>query len=264
MYTFAVLLLVGCVVSSPTLKSLDNVRIVGGEDIDISSAPYQVSIAFRGRHSCGGTIVANDIVVTAAHCLMGANPSDYTIRAGSSSSIEGGDIYPVGSFVVNPDFSYMKMDSDIALIWLAKPLEFNENVAAIDMVDEDDEIPDGADTEVTGWGNLMEGGGFPKTLQKVLVPKVNDRQCFNAYAPSYSITPNMVCAGTPDGGKDACQGDSGGPMVYDGKLAGVVSWGLGCARPDYPGVYARVSALRRWLDEHIAYLRLKYVLRAFP
>ncbi|XP_053620423.1 vitellin-degrading protease-like [Plodia interpunctella] len=264
MYTFLVLFLFGLVGSSPTGKSADNVRIVGGEDIDIAEAPYQVSVAYRGRHSCGGTIVANDVIVTAAHCLMGSNPSDYTIRAGSPSSTAGGAIYPVGSFLVNPDFSYMRMDSDIALIWLAKPLEFGENIAAIDMMDDDEEIPDGAETEVTGWGNTREGGGFPATLQKVLVPKVNDRQCYKAYAPSYTITPRMLCAGSPKGGKDACQGDSGGPMVYNGKLAGVVSWGLGCARPDYPGVYAKVSALRTWLDDHIAYLRLKYVLRAFP
>ncbi|KAM3962190.1 vitellin-degrading protease [Aphomia sociella] len=254
----------GFVASAPSLKSIENVRIVGGEDVDISEVPYQASVMYRGRHSCGGTIISKDIIVTAAHCMMAPNPNDYEVRVGSSLSSEGGDIYPVGDFVSHPGFSYSKMDNDIALIWLSRPIEFNENATSIDMFENGEEIEDGELTVVTGWGNIEEGGGHPKTLQKVLVPKINSQKCYRAYAPQYTVTARMICAGYPEGGKDACQGDSGGPMVHDGKLVGVVSWGLGCARPQYPGVYAKVSALRIWLDDHIAYLKMKNVLRAFP
>ncbi|CAH2098368.1 unnamed protein product [Euphydryas editha] len=255
---FIFLIFTSYAVSKPLLE---DIRIVGGEDVDITAAPYQVSILNRGRHSCGGSIIDNNIILTAAHCLIGTSPSNLQIRAGSSSSTNGGKLYPVGDLVWNPGFSFSKMDSDVAVIWLAQPLEYGPSIAPIDMFNEGEEIKDGGITVVTGWGNTMEGGGFPTTLQMALIPKVNEQICGKAYAPLYSITPRMMCAGSPRGGKDACQGDSGGPLVYNGKLAGIVSWGLGCARPNYPGVYAKVSALRSWIDEQIVNLKLKHVFR---
>ncbi|XP_072946261.1 vitellin-degrading protease-like [Epargyreus clarus] len=253
--------LIGVGVSTPVPKGLSDVRIVGGEDIDITEAPYQVSIVTRGRHMCGGTIIANDLIVTAAHCVLGTSPYEYQVRVGSSSSQNGGELYPVGDLVWHPGFNYNKMDSDIAILWLKKPLKFNERVAPVAMYNQGEEIMDGEATMVTGWGNIREGGGYPSTLQMVLIPKVNTAVCERAYSTLYRITQNMLCAGIPEGGKDACQGDSGGPLVHNGRLAGVVSWGLGCARPNYPGVYAKISALRSWIDYQSTKLRIKHVLR---
>ncbi|KAI8423583.1 hypothetical protein MSG28_012669 [Choristoneura fumiferana] len=247
--------------STPTPKSIEDVRIVGGDDIDISEAPYQVSLVNRGQHSCGGTIISEDIIVTAAHCIYGSNPLNFQVRVGSSSSQEGGTLIQVADFMYHPKFSYTKMDSDIGLLKLKTPLEFSDTVKPIGMVGHGEEIDDGALTEVSGWGAIEEGGGKPRTLQKVSVPKVNEHVCNAAYAPMYSITPRMLCAGVPSGGKDACQGDSGGPLVHNGRLAGVVSWGIGCARPTYPGVYAKVSALRTWVDDNILFLKIKQLLR---
>lgn len=81
------------------------------------------------------------------------------------------------------------------------------------------------------------------------MPIVNQTVCSDAYASFGGITDRMICAGLTAGGKDACQGDSGGPLVADGKLVGVVSWGYGCARPNYPGVYSRVAAVRDWITK---------------
>ncbi|XP_046972682.1 vitellin-degrading protease-like [Vanessa cardui] len=255
---FILIIYIGYAVSIPLLE---DTRIVGGKDVDITMAPYQVSILNRGRHSCGGSIIGDDLILTAAHCLIGSSPVNLQVRAGSSSSVNGGRIYPVGDFVWNPAFTYSKMDSDVAIIWLSKPLEFSKRIAPIEMFDKGDEINDGDLTVVTGWGNLREGGGLPRTLQMVLVPKVNEDSCKKAYEPLYSITPRMICAGNPEGGKDACQGDSGGPLVHNGKLAGIVSWGLGCARPNYPGVYANVAALRDWIDDQAMLLKMKHIFR---
>ncbi|XP_068623985.1 uncharacterized protein [Battus philenor] len=249
--------------SLPTPKSIEDARIVGGEDIDITEAPYQISLLKHGRHSCGGSIIANDIILTAAHCVINSDAKDYTVRVGSSSNLNGGEIYSVDNLLWHPKFTYTKMDSDIALLHLAKPLQFNYSVAAIELMDRDEEIPDGDITMVSGWGNLREGGGYPTTLQMVLVPIVSHDECAKSYASLYTITSTMLCAGVPEGGKDACQGDSGGPLVHNGRLAGVVSWGLGCARPNYPGVYAKVAALRRWIDRGITRLRRKHTL-PFP
>ncbi|XP_052742288.1 vitellin-degrading protease [Bicyclus anynana] len=258
MYKVVLFMCIGYAASIP-LK--EDTRIVGGEDVDIKEIPYQVSLLSRGRHMCGGAIIDTDLVITAAHCVIGSSVKNLQIRAGSSSSQTGGELYQVGDYAWNPDFTYNKMDSDIAILWLTKPLEYSDSIAPIPMFDAGEEIQDGDITVVSGWGNIREGGGMPRTLQIVLVPKVSEETCTAAYAPMYTITPTMLCAGIPEGGKDACQGDSGGPLVRDGKLAGVVSWGLGCARPKYPGVYAKVSALRQWIDDQSVKLRLTHIFR---
>ncbi|XP_039765594.1 vitellin-degrading protease-like [Pararge aegeria] len=258
MYKVLLFICIGYAASKPLEE---DTRIVGGEDVDITEVPYQVSLLSRGRHSCGGAIIDNDIILTAAHCVIGSSARNLQIRAGSSSSQTGGQLYQVGDFVFNPEFTYSKMDSDVAILWLATQLEFSDSVAPIPLFDAGEEINDGDLTVVSGWGNTRENGGTPRTLQVALIPKVSAEVCSDAYAPRYTITPTMICAGMPEGGKDACQGDSGGPLVNSGKLAGIVSWGLGCARPNYPGVYAKVSALREWIDNQTMHLRLKHILR---
>ncbi|KAJ0171767.1 hypothetical protein K1T71_012530 [Dendrolimus kikuchii] len=263
MYTLLWFTLFGFAVSSPTLKDDqdEHLKIVGGENIEITEAPYQVSIQYRGRHTCGGAIVDTNIIVTAAHCIFGTQAFNYQVRAGSSFSQRDGLMSLVSDMIWHPGFNYATMDNDVAILWLATPLTFNGVVAPIEMFQAGEEVTDGDITVVTGWGHISEGGGYPTMLQRVLVPKVNEAVCDFAYQPMYRITPRMLCAGTPAGGKDACQGDSGGPLIYNGKLAGIVSWGLGCARPDYPGVYAKVSSLRGWLDLNIAMMKQRHVLR---
>ncbi|PSN36617.1 Trypsin-1, partial [Blattella germanica] len=95
----------------------------------------------------------------------------------------------------------------------------------------------------------QEGGSSSTTLRQVTVPIVADSTCNSNYAAYGGITARMICAGSTSGGRDACQGDSGGPLVAGGQLVGVVSWGVGCARPSYPGVYAKVSNLRSWISQ---------------
>ncbi|CAD0205769.1 unnamed protein product [Chrysodeixis includens] len=247
--------------SVPTDKSLADLKIVGGEDIDITEAPYQVSLVRRGRHACGGAIIDNDIVLTAAHCVSGASPYEFQVRAGSSYSYGGGQLYPVGDILWNPNFNFRNMDHDIAIIWVSRPFNFSDSIAPVELLRSHEEIADGDLTMVTGWGNIFETGGYPSMLQRVFVPKMSSKVCDAAYKPLYTITPRMLCAGTDQGGKDACQGDSGGPMVYNNKLAGIVSWGLGCARPEYPGVYSKISELRPWIDRNMFTLRLRHSIR---
>jgi len=111
---------------------------------------------------------------------------------------------------------------------------------------------------VTGWGTLSEGGfGLPNVLHKVTVPVVSDEDCNESYSGNgYSVADSMICAGLPDGGKDSCQGDSGGPFIAgepgSEELIGIVSWGIGCARKGYPGVYTEVSYFVDWIMETMA------------
>ena len=106
------------------------------------------------------------------------------------------------------------------------------------------EPPAGALAVVTGWGRLTPGGLLPSQLQAVEVNITSREACNSAYAQYGGITVNMICAGVPQGGKDACQGDSGGPLVVDDEVVGIVSWGLSCALADYPGVYSNVATLK--------------------
>ncbi|XP_063834006.1 vitellin-degrading protease-like [Ostrinia nubilalis] len=238
----------------PMLRHNDG--IVGGEDIDISEAPYQVSLQVKGRHYCGGTLVAKDIVITAAHCLNSLDASNYQIRAGSSYSDRDGELYPVANVLPHPKFDYEELDSDIGIVWLSKPVEVSDKVGCwlkpVEMKGVGEEVPDGDIVQVTGWGSTEPARSLARNdlmLQRVLIPKVADSKCRDAYGKYF--TGNMLCAGLPEGGKNACYGDSGGPLIHNGKLAGVVSFGIGCARPDYPAVYAKVSALRGWIDEQL-------------
>ena len=103
---------------------------------------------------------------------------------------------------------------------------------------------------ISGWGALVEGGGAPEVLQTVDVPIVTKSECSKAYQTWGGIPEGQICAAFPAGGKDTCQGDSGGPLVIAGRQAGIVSWGNGCARKGYPGVYTEVAAFRDWVVKH--------------
>merc|ERR1711910_56391 len=107
---------------------------------------------------------------------------------------------------------------------------------------------EGASFVVSGWGTTSEGGSLPSNLMQVTVPYVNDDDCSSAYGAGNIVGDVMICAG--EGGKDSCQGDSGGPMTYDGTHIGIVSWGYGCARPSYPGVYAQTDAFLDFISSN--------------
>merc|ERR1711976_401133 len=131
-----------------------------------------------------------------------------------------------------------------------------EWVKPIGLPEKMEETPAGTECIVTGWGATYEGQLFlPDDLQKVSIPVVGDEECDQAYDPNYDVAESMICAGVlGDGGKDSCQGDSGGPFIDANrtKLLGIVSWGIGCAREEYPGVYTQVSYFVDWLEEKMA------------
>lgn len=107
----------------------------------------------------------------------------------------------------------------------------------------------GSLTKVTGWGLTKENGSMSDKLIAVEVPIVSQEDCRSVYGQS-AITSRMICAGLPEGGKDACQFDSGGPMRYANQLVGIVSWGYGCARPGFPGVYTKIAEVRKFIDKN--------------
>ncbi|KAM4717046.1 transmembrane protease serine 9-like [Anableps anableps] len=234
-----------------------NLRIVGGQEAPAGSWPWQVSLQ-TSTHFCGGSLINNEWVLTAAHCII-SNIGTATLVLGLQS-LTGTNpnkvTRTVAQVIRHPSFSLSTLDNDIALIKLSSPVTFNNYISPVCLAASGSTFHSNVDTWVTGWGNI----GFnqplpaPQNLMEVEVPVVGNRQCKCSYGVS-TITDNMICAGFTEGGKDSCQGDSGGPMVSKQSnrwiQAGVISFGKDCALPNFPGVYSRVSRYQDWINEHI-------------
>ncbi|KAH8280260.1 hypothetical protein KR018_001169, partial [Drosophila ironensis] len=220
-------------------------RIVGGTATTIASFPWQISLQRSGSHSCGGSIYSSNIIVTAAHCLQSVSTSVLKVRVGSTYWNSGGTLVSVSSFKNHEGYNSNTMINDIAIIKLASSLSFSSSVKAISLATYSP--ANGASAAVSGWGTQSYGASsIPAQLQYVDLKIVSQANCASStYGYGSEIRSTMICAYTV--GKDACQGDSGGPLVSGGVLAGVVSWGYGCAYAGYPGVYADVAALRTWV-----------------
>ncbi|XP_072044563.1 trypsin-1-like [Amphiura filiformis] len=162
---------------------------------------------------------------------------------------------PCSEFYIHPLYgksSDSNYDWDMAIMKLERPFEITDYVRTVCVPQkaQEDDFRAGKPVTTTGWGTTSEGGLQNPYLFEVTVPVVDQQECIHNYYPE-PITDDMICAGLPEGGKDACQGDSGGPLVgligdrwY---LGGVVSWGYGCARPELPGVYTRVTEFEDWI-----------------
>ncbi|MGI9510102.1 MAG: S1 family serine peptidase [Geminicoccaceae bacterium] len=232
-------------------------RIVGGTDAADDENPFQVALLLRDQANnqnaqfCGGTLVAGNMVVTAAHCSDFLEAGDVQVLTGARRLDAGGTRRDVSRITIHPDWDSVTFDNDVA-VWELSSHATDVPFAELATTDG----PVGSDVLVTGWGALAEGGASPTQLQAVEVPIVSRDNCNDANSYNGDITANMICAGLDQGGQDSCQGDSGGPLTAgsgNGVLTGVVSWGEGCARPNLFGVYARVSSpgIRSFLDEAI-------------
>ncbi|XP_078093566.1 transmembrane protease serine 6 [Mustelus asterias] len=233
-------------------------RIVGGTNATEGEWPWQASLQIGGKHICGGMMINQNWVLSAAHCFTSriTPPYQWTVILGKFKLNVIG--YHETTFKVDKIISHRYYDEDtydydIALLLLDQPVPmvpftFPICLPARTQVFETDTV-----CWVTGWGTTEEDGSVANVLQKVDVKLVDQSTCNKAY--SYTITPRMICAGYAEGEKDSCQGDSGGPLVCQQSsgrwfLAGIVSYGYGCARPGYYGVYTRVTRFLDWIETH--------------
>jgi hypothetical protein len=245
-------------------------EIVGGTTASITDFPWQISFqTSSGSHFCGGSIIDANWILTAQHCVAGAayaptNPTTVRIGAGSatrSGMSTSGQIRTITDIIPYPGYTDATAGKDVALLRLSSPLTLNSTtVKAITLATPADETAGrtnaGVVSTVTGWGTTSSGGStLPDALLKVDVPIVSNATADAAYTEA--ITADQLAAGyMGTGGKDSCQGDSGGPLVVNGSggkiLAGVVSWGEGCALASYPGMYARVASFQPWISNFLS------------
>merc|ERR1711976_801628 len=225
-------------------------RIVGGVETEVNEYPWQVAlVSSRGSHPfCGGTLISDRHVMTAAHCTAGSTASSIAVLVGEHR-IDDGQFTRIGLSAINdhPNYNDRSLNNDYSILTLAEPVTFSDKVRPACLPSNAAEEYIGRTATVSGWGTLTSGGNQPAVLNEVDVTVQSNDQCKQAYGSG--ITNHMICAA--DAGKDSCQGDSGGPLVTKENdrytLIGVVSWGYGCADSRYPGVYARVTTRMDWI-----------------
>lgn len=221
-----------------TFSAANQPAIVGGSEVESGKREYVVYLADdQGVPYCGGTLVAPDKVVTAAHCVDSADADDLTVVAGRNDvrSDEGTEA-DVERIWTPEAYSSVTEGSDIAVLLLDETLPYRTIRPA--SKGDDELYRAGRKAAVLGWGRTSERGESSDRLRAARVPLRADSDCEDAYG-TYSPD-EMVCAGYREGGTDACQGDSGGPLITGGRLIGIVSWGEGCARAGKYGVYTEV------------------------
>uniref|UniRef100_A0AAQ4QC14 Transmembrane serine protease 15 n=1 Tax=Gasterosteus aculeatus aculeatus TaxID=481459 RepID=A0AAQ4QC14_GASAC len=245
-------------VISLTCDNQREVRVVGGVDAVKGAWPWIVSLQWRGRHVCGASVLGRDWLLTAAHCVYGKNlhlqswSAVFGLHSQSDMNSLEVQTRRVDRIWIHRHYNRETKQADIAMMHLQQPISFSQFIQPLCLPAEGQEFTAGTRCLIAGWGQTSEQGDLPDVLQETNVALLVQDQCQHQL-PEYNITSSMLCAGHPEGGVDSCKGDSGGPLIYEDNghwiLIGVTSFGIGCGRPQRPGVYTRVSAFSSWIAQ---------------
>jgi len=235
-------------------------RIVGGVATEKHEYPWQVVVTSSDTDMpsgfCGGSILSSRTILTAAHCFNREPAMDHTVVVAEHDWTVTGDgeqRMKVCNSVDHPNYDDKTINYDFAILTLCEDIVFNKNASPVCLPSKPENDYANVPAIVSGWGHNAEGFNQLEQLMEVNVNTTTNTECKAAYSPS-EITDSMICASNP--GKDSCGNDSGGPLITDEggyySQIGVVSWGEGCARPDYPGVYARVTSAERFIQDNMS------------
>ncbi|MFT7803433.1 transmembrane protease serine 13-like [Arapaima gigas] len=233
-------------------------RIIGGTPAQLGQWPWQLSLQFQGSHMCGGSLVAPDFLLSAAHCFSGSDP--LTLKP-SNWNVYGGMVlmnnlslpYFVSKIIIHENYNSKTFDYDFALVKLSTPVMFSNTIQPVCLPTFNQTVAPGTKCWTSGFGRTVQKSAQISTvMMQVSVNIIDSSVCNSSIVYPNLITSNMLCAGDLNGGKDSCQGDSGGPLVCEGtdkrwNLVGVTSWGEGCGQMNKPGVYSNVESVLPWI-----------------
>ncbi|XP_060754268.1 transmembrane protease serine 3 [Neoarius graeffei] len=224
-------------------------RIVGGNASLSGQYPWQVSLQYQNQYLCGGSLITNQWIVTAAHCVYGfTNPTLWTVQVGlTEQPMSGAADLSVMKIFFHRAYHPEGLSYDIALIKLTQPLVFNGQVQPICLPNYDEGFGSGSMCWISGWGATTVGGEVSVSLHSALVSLLSIQDCG---VPG--LSPWNICAGYLTGGAGTCQGDSGSPLACQDlvwKLAGAASWLQGCGERNNPGVYTSVTYALPWIHQ---------------
>ncbi|XP_047232670.1 chymotrypsin-like elastase family member 2A [Girardinichthys multiradiatus] len=237
-------------------------KVIGGDDVRQNSWPWQVSLQYKSGsafyHTCGGTLISDLWVITAAHCIGSRTYRVYLGKHDLTTNEAGSTAISPQKIIVHPNWDSYNIRNDIALIKLETPVTFSAAITPACLPSSGEILPHNAPCYVTGWGSLWTGGPVADILQQALLPVVGQSTCTLPDWWGSLVTSSMICAGG-DGVVSSCNGDSGGPLNCqrsDGTwdVHGVVSFGssMGCNYPKKPSVFTRVSAYISWINNVMA------------
>ena len=244
-----ILLICLCSLSWSQAKGTGQSRVVGGQIAEDGFANYQISLqGMYDGHMCGGAIIDNEWVLTAAHCVYGYNPPYLRIRTGSNQLSDNVNsvMYEVDEYYVHCNYNNPDYSNDIALLHINGTIKFNERTQPVKLPEEP--MKAGDEVILTGWGDTQFGGPGTDDLLKLTTKFLPYDDCVAAHKNSgllEMLDVGHICTFTQKG-EGSCHGDSGGPLVSNGYLVGLVNWGMPCAT-GLPDSHANVAYYRDWI-----------------
>ncbi|PZC70433.1 hypothetical protein B5X24_HaOG200464 [Helicoverpa armigera] len=246
-----------CFAAVAAVQRTPGSRIVGGSLTTIDRYPSIAALLFSSNlvqywQDCGGTILNNRAILTAAHCTVGFAANRFRIRVGSSWANSGGAVHNVASNIIHPQFDIWTWNNDVAVLHMSNTFSFNNNVRPGSIAGANYIVGDNQAVWAAGWGDTFYGSEQgSEQLRHVQLAIANHNTCINNYASrGVLVNENMICAGWPSGGRDQCRGDSGSPLYHNGIVVGVSSFGIDCGVVSFPGVNARVSRYTSWITSN--------------
>ncbi|XP_022821643.1 trypsin, alkaline B-like [Spodoptera litura] len=255
-----------CIVA---VMGIPSQRVIGGSSVMVENHPSIASLqtwdGFTSMfwQACGGVIVNNRAILTAAHCLHGDNINLWRIRIGTSFANSFGEVHLIQRHIAHPSYSSRTLEHNIAILHSVTTFTFNNAASPASIAGRNYYIADNQSVWAVGWGqfyrcseprsqsNMHERRVNSEVLRQVLKVAINQETCRNNYAArNIAITDNMLCSGWYTNGRGHCDDDSGSPLYHNGVVVGIFTFSVGIAQANFPSVHTRVSSYTSWITSN--------------